>query len=218
MNAIAGCAGCGCFGEHPSGRVDSRELRSGCHSSRRLLSGDDRGRKLAASGPQPALAVCLPLASARRPCRRAQAQPAPCRDTRDPRLAGLSGAAGGDPLPKFAGLRTGLATVGGAFPASIRTRYSGSVVSATGGRTTGRALQVAMSTCAATRRVETRSCSRAGIRPTTSWLVVSASRSFAAPPEPRRECCMFVRPAVTPLARARPDCSNSTAFPCRPFA
>ena len=63
--------------------------------------------------------------------------------TRDPRLAGATGPAGGDPLPKFAGLRIGPATAGGGFPAFMRTRYSGSAVSTTGGRTTGRALQVA---------------------------------------------------------------------------
>jgi hypothetical protein len=47
--------------------LESRELRSGCHSSRRLLSGDDRGRQLAASGPQLVLALLPSFGSARRP-------------------------------------------------------------------------------------------------------------------------------------------------------
>ena len=45
-----------------------------------------------------------------------------------------------DPLPRFAGLWVGPLTAGGAFPAFMRTRYSGSAVWTTGGRTTGRAL------------------------------------------------------------------------------
>jgi len=56
-----------------------------------------------------------------------------------PRVARLSGAASRHLLPKFAGFRIGAVNAGGAFPASIRTRYSESAVPMTERRTTGRA-------------------------------------------------------------------------------
>jgi hypothetical protein len=52
-----------------------------------------------------------------------------------PRVAGLSGAERRDMLSKDAGLVMGPVVAGGAFPAFIRSRYSGSAVSTTrGGR------------------------------------------------------------------------------------
>jgi hypothetical protein len=54
-----------------------------------------------------------------------------------PRVAGLSGAERRDVLSKVAGLLMGPATAGNAFPAFIKSRYSGSAVSTTRGPTTG---------------------------------------------------------------------------------
>jgi hypothetical protein len=56
---------------------------------------------------------------------------APAAEARLPRLAGVGGPAGSDLLPKFAGLWIGPATAGGASPAFMETRYSGSTVSTT---------------------------------------------------------------------------------------
>ena len=64
-------------------------------------------------------------------------------DTPLPRKGGLSCSTSGNLHSKFAGLRVGPATAGGAFPAFMRTRYSGWAVSTTGGRMKSRAPQVA---------------------------------------------------------------------------
>jgi hypothetical protein len=48
-----------------------------------------------------------------------------------PRIARLGRRAGSDLLLKFSGLRIGSATAGGSCPAFMRTRYSGSTISAT---------------------------------------------------------------------------------------
>jgi hypothetical protein len=83
---------------------------------------------------------------------RATQRPAPFADSwlaaeprcaRFPRLAGLGSPAGSDLLPKFAGLRVGPATGGGACPAFMRTRSSGPTVLTTDGPMTLRVSRMA---------------------------------------------------------------------------
>ena len=68
-------------------------------------------------------------------------------------------------------------TAGGAFPAFMRTRYSASAASTTGGRTTGRALQVARSRSRCHAAVETRIHAAGGVKAAVRIAPASAKSS-----------------------------------------
>ena len=78
-------------------------------------------------------------------------RPAGARLPRNPRNSGLRRAAGRDLHREFAGLRTGPAPAGAAFPAFAKTRYSETTAATCGEPTPPRASLVATSRCVATR-------------------------------------------------------------------
>jgi len=134
------------------------------------------------------------------------------RKTPLPRVARLSGAASRHLLPKFAGFRIGAVNAGGAFPTSIRTRYSESAVPMTeraddgtrpaGGEMRGRA----------DLSRETSRCTKAG-----PWICRARRHRSYTPRTESGSCAATVRSTdVSPARRCARLATRRTRPVCPP--